>query len=108
MSASNPPDHEQAFYHGINLAFMELAYGGDFYEARNRAAEALEHCRLSDNPRDPFWRIATEADAHLILGHISEGTGKHAEAAHMPMQPWQALSIQEQAMRTADLCGLLP
>ena len=104
-NARNPPDHERAFYHGINLAFMELAYGGDFHEARNRAADVLEHCRLSDHPRDPFWRMATEADAHLILGHIGEGIGKHAEATQMPMQPWQALSIQEQAMRTADLCG---
>jgi alpha/beta hydrolase fold len=104
-NAKNPPDHEQAFYHGINLAFMELAYGGDFHEARKRATEVLDHCRLSENPREPFWRIATQADAELILGHIDEGTAKHAEAARMPMQPWQALSIQEQAMRVADLSG---
>jgi pimeloyl-ACP methyl ester carboxylesterase len=107
-SAKAPPDHEQAFYHCINLAFMELAYGGDFHAARDRAAEVLEHCRLSENRRDPFWRIATEADAQLILGHIDEGIGKHAEAAKLPMQPRQALSIQEQAMRTADLSGCSP
>ena len=107
-TGKNPPDREQAFYHGINLAFLELAYGGDYHAARDRAAEVLEHCRLSENPRDPFWRRATEADAHLILGHTAEGIGKHAEAAGMPMQPWQALSIEEQAMRTADLCGGSP
>jgi pimeloyl-ACP methyl ester carboxylesterase len=107
-NAKNPPDHEQAFYHGINLAFMELAYGGDFHEARARAGEVLGHCGLSNNLREPFWRIATEADAELILGHVDEGTRKHAEAARMPMQPWQALSIQEQAMRVADLSGCSP
>jgi Tetratricopeptide Repeats-Sensor/alpha/beta hydrolase fold len=107
-NAKNPPDHEQAFYHGINLAFLEFAYGGDFQEARKLATEVLEHCRRSENPRDPFWRMATEADAHLILGHIGEGIGKHAETAQIPMKPWQALSIQEQAMRTADLSGCLP
>ena len=107
-TAKTPPDHEQAFYHGINLAFMELAYGGDFHVARDRATEVLEHCRLSENPRDKFWRIATEADAQLILGHTDEGIAKHAEAAKLPMQPWQALSIQEQAMRTADLSGCAP
>jgi tetratricopeptide (TPR) repeat protein len=106
--ANAKADHEQAFYHGINLAFMELACGGDFHEARKRAGEVLEHCRLSENPRDPFWRIATEADAQLILGHIDEGMRNHAEVAQMPLQPWQALSIQEQAMRTADLCGCSP
>jgi pimeloyl-ACP methyl ester carboxylesterase len=104
-NVKNPPDYEQASYHGINLAFMELAYGGDFHEARNYAADVLKHCHLSDNPRDQFWRIATEADAHLILGHIREGIEKHTKAAQMSMQPWQAISIQEQAMRTADLCG---
>ena len=70
--------------------------------------EGIEHCRLSENPRDQLWRIATEADAQLILGHTDEGIAKHAEAAKLPMQPWQALSIQEQAMRTADLSGCSP
>jgi hypothetical protein len=107
-NAKTPPDHEQAFYHGINLAFMELAYGSDFHAARERAGEVLEHCRLSESPREPFWRAATEADAQLILGHLAEGIGKHAEVAQMPLQPWQALSIQEQAVRTADLAGCSP
>jgi pimeloyl-ACP methyl ester carboxylesterase len=107
-NSKTPPDHKQAFYHGVNLAFMELAYGGDFHEARNRAGEVLEHSRLSEHPREPFWRVATEADALLILGQVEKGMTKHAEAARMPMQPWQALSIQEQAMRTADLSGCSP
>ncbi len=107
-TAKNPPDHGQAFYHGINLAFMELAYGGDYHEARKVAAEVLEHCRLCEDPRGPFWRLATEADVELILGHLPEGIGKHAGVAQMPMQPWQALSIQEQAMRVADLSGCSP
>jgi hypothetical protein len=107
-TAKTPPDHEQAFYHGINLAFMELAYGGDFHEARERASKVLEHCGLSENPREPFWRIATQADAELILGHIDEGMKRHAEAARLPMEPRQALSIQEQAMRIADLSGCSP
>jgi pimeloyl-ACP methyl ester carboxylesterase len=107
-NAKNPPDHAQAYYHGINLAFMELAYGGDFHAAREWAGKVLEHCQLSDNPREPFWRVATQADAELILGHIDEGVKKHTEAARMPLQPWQALSIQEQAMRTADLSGCSP
>jgi tetratricopeptide (TPR) repeat protein len=46
-NAKNPPDHEQAFYHGINLAFMELAYGGDYHEAQNRAAQVLEHSSIA-------------------------------------------------------------
>jgi pimeloyl-ACP methyl ester carboxylesterase len=107
-NSKQPPDHAQAFYHGINLAFMELAYGGDFHAAREWASKVIEHCRLSESPHERFWRIATEADAELILGHVDDGMKKHAEAARMPMQPWQALSIQEQAMRVADLAGCTP
>jgi hypothetical protein len=108
-TAKDPPDHGQAFYHGINIAFLRLAQdAANLGEARKIAAEVLEHCRLSENPRDRFWCKATEADAHLILGHIGEGIGKHAETAQMPMKPREALSIQEQAMRTADLSGCLP
>jgi pimeloyl-ACP methyl ester carboxylesterase len=107
-TAKTPPDHEQAFYHGINLAFMELAYGGDFRAARKRAEKVFEHCQLAKSPRHRFWRTATEADAQLVLGHTEEGIKRHAEAAKMQLQPWQALSIQEQAMRTADLSGCTP
>jgi hypothetical protein len=42
----------------------------------------------------------------MILGRTEEAMQKHAEAARLEMDPWQALSIQEQAIRTADLCGL--
>jgi tetratricopeptide (TPR) repeat protein len=107
-TSKQPVDQEQAFYHGINLAFLELAYGGDYREARKRANDVLAHCSNSESPRDKFWCSATEADALLILGQTGEGIGKHANTAQMPMQPWQALSIQEQALRTADLCGCTP
>jgi pimeloyl-ACP methyl ester carboxylesterase len=107
-TAKQPVDREQAFYHGINLAFLELAYGGDYHAAGKLADEVLDHCRESKIPRDALWRVATEADALLILGRVDEAIARHADAAQMTMQPWQALSIQEQALRTADLCGCAP
>jgi pimeloyl-ACP methyl ester carboxylesterase len=103
-----PLDHEQAAYHGVNLAFLELAYGGDIYEARNRAGQVLEHCAQWPGERGKLWRLASEGDALLILGRIEEAIGRHADASQLPMKPWQALSIQEQALRTADLCGCEP
>jgi len=33
----------------------------------------------------------------MILGRTEEAMQKHAEAARLEMDPWQALSIQEQA-----------
>jgi len=105
-AAKQPPDYDQAYYHGINLAYLELAYGGDYRAGRERAKTVLEDCAKAVNPKGKFWRLASEGDAFLILGRKDEAFRKHAEAAQFDMDPWQALSIQEQAIRTADLCGL--
>jgi len=47
-----PPDHDQAYYHGINLAYLELAYGGDYHAAREQANAVLEHCKAAVSPKD--------------------------------------------------------
>jgi pimeloyl-ACP methyl ester carboxylesterase len=105
-AARQPRDYDQAYYHGINLAYLELAYGGDYRAARERAKTVLEDCASAVSPKDRFWCLASEGDALMILGRTEEAMQKHAEAARLEMDPWQALSIQEQAIRTADLCGL--
>ena len=105
-TAKERPNHDQAYYHGINLAYLELAYGGDYHAARELAKTVLEHCKRATNPKQEIWRLATEGDALVILGRKKEGFEKHAAAAKQQMSPWQALSIQEQAIRTADVCGL--
>src|SRR5262249_19541734 len=102
---SLPPNHDQAYYHGINVAFMELAYGGDYQAARAMAAKVLDHCAQAAKPDERMWRLATEGDALIILGRNEEAYDKHAQAAAVPMQPWQSLSIEEQAIRLTNLCG---
>jgi tetratricopeptide (TPR) repeat protein len=104
-AARQPRDCDQAYYHGINLAYLELADGGDYRAARERAKTVLEDCASAVSPKDRFWCLASEGDALMILGRTEEAMQKHAEAAKLEMDPWQALSIQEQAIRTADLCG---
>ena len=105
--AKDPVDHDQAYYHGINVAFLELAgENGNRERARHLAAEVLEHCRQAQNPKLTLWRLATEGDALIILGRTKEALQKHTEASRCQMDPWQALSIQEQSIRTADLAGL--
>jgi pimeloyl-ACP methyl ester carboxylesterase len=105
-TAKQPPDNDQAYYHGINIAHLELAYGGDYHAAREMAQAVLEHCEKAMSAKNEAWRLATEGDALVILGRTQEGFDKHAAAAKQKISPWQALSIQEQAVRTADLCGL--
>jgi hypothetical protein len=49
--------------------------------------------------------VATEGDALTILGRWEEALRKHREVIAMNPKPWQALSIEEQAIRTARLAG---
>ena len=104
-AAKDPPDSDQAYYHGINIAYLELAYGGDYHAAQEMASQVLIHCQAAGHPAYTRWRLATHGDALTVLGRPEEALAKHAEAAAEALQPWQALSILEQSVRLADLCG---
>jgi pimeloyl-ACP methyl ester carboxylesterase len=106
---ANPPDHDQAYYHGINLAFLVLAQEQNFSaaleRARQLAQEALEHCAKAKDPKLAHWRLATEGDARIILGDVEAGVAKHREAAAQSPKPWECLSMEEQAIRIARFAG---
>ncbi len=106
-SGKNPPNHDQAYYHAINLAYFALA-GSERDEptARDWATKALQHCERATDSTQKFWRLATEGDALAILGRPDEAFQKHASAAAMNPEPWQAFSAEDQAIRVADLSGL--
>jgi hypothetical protein len=102
--AKNPPDHDQAYYHGINLAYLAVAAQRDFDSARRIASKVLEHVAQASDPGLKHWRPATEGDALTILGRTDEAIAKHQEAATQELKPWEATSMEEQALRVADLC----
>jgi hypothetical protein len=103
----SPSDNDQAYYHGINLAYLALAGSNrNDQAAREMANKVLLHTKLAVNQKEKHWRLASEGDALLILGQIEEGFEKHKEAAAIVPEPWAALSMEEQALRIADLCGL--
>jgi pimeloyl-ACP methyl ester carboxylesterase len=107
-TAKDPPDHEQASYHGINVAYLLLAGSErDLPGARKMAQKVLEHCAASGNSRQDFWRLASEGDALAVLGRTLEGLEKHREAVAVKPGPkaWEALSMEEQALRVAELSG---
>ena len=101
--AERKTNAKQAFYHAINCAFMDLAYGSDVTSAREFAAKALQHCQASN--QNDVWRQATEGEANLYLGNTAASLDSYTRAAAMPLQPWQAASIYQQAIRAADLMG---
>jgi pimeloyl-ACP methyl ester carboxylesterase len=100
--AEAKPDAVQAYYHAINCAFMELAYGSDATACRAYAQRALTHCAQVP---DDVWRRATEDEANLYLGSTAVAADAYRRALALNPEPWQATSIYQQAFRAADLVG---
>jgi hypothetical protein len=86
-----------------------LAHAGSYaaasQKARQLAQEVLNYCEKAQDNRYALWRLATEGDALTILGRWDEGLQKHREVMCKNPEPWQALSIEEQAIGTARLVG---
>ena len=95
-------DDAQAYYHAINCAFMELAYGSDATACRTYAERALTYCAPAP---DNVWRRATEGEANLYLGNTVAAADAYRRALALDPKPWQARSIYQQAFRAADLVG---
>ena len=99
-------DCDQAYYHAINIAYLLVArIPQDLEGARQMAQNTLDQCAASSKPS--HWRLASEADAAIILGRFQEGFQKHQQAASSPgVKAWEALSMEEQALRVAELSGV--
>lgn len=111
--AADAGDHGQAYYHAINLAFLDLLFAGDVPGARRWADRAREHARargaevrekeLPDT--DALWREATLAEAALVLGETREALDAYRRAVALEPEPWQALSTFWQGRLVADALG---
>jgi pimeloyl-ACP methyl ester carboxylesterase len=102
--SKSPADHDQAYYHGINLAYLAIAAHRDFNAASTMASRVLEHVAHASDPGLKHWRPATEGDALMILERTDEAITKHRQAAAQALKPWEVSSMEEQALRVADLC----
>lgn len=105
--AEKAGDHAQAFYNGINIAFMDLAYNSSRTEAKanasGMAAKVLEHC-TSASPEK--WRFATEAEALLMQGESAAALERYNAYIEENPSPRELESTYMQAKRVADLMGL--
>jgi pimeloyl-ACP methyl ester carboxylesterase len=100
----------QAFYHGINLAFLALMYEADLGKARSMAQQVLHHCaevKQNEQSEDIMWRRATEGEAHLILGDTDTAIECYTNALQgsPKPKPWQLASTAQQALLIADKLG---
>ena len=66
----------------------------------------LADCAKAFDPGRRKWIPPTEGDALLILGKSAEALEKHQKASQQQLEAWEAQSMEEQAVRVADLCGL--
>jgi len=100
--AAASPD--QAFYLGINVAFMELAYTKDEGAAAKTAAQVLVHCGKAK--RD-YWCVVTEAEARLYLGQVEDAMKAYGEgvALRPSATPRQLESTYTQASWVVGLLG---
>jgi tetratricopeptide (TPR) repeat protein len=93
---------QQAFYHGINVAFMTLAYRDDHRTARTIAKEVLAYCEQAPAS---IWRYATEGESHLMLGETDAALESYQKAVDMDPAQWQRDSMYQQAMLVVGLLG---
>ena len=102
--AETTDDHEQAFYHSINIAFMDLAYSQSRTEAKAKAAEmarkVLQHCQQAEPGK---WRYATEGEAYLMLGESSTAMERYRAYLNESPAPREVESTFLQAKKVADL-----
>jgi pimeloyl-ACP methyl ester carboxylesterase len=95
-------NHEQVYYHAINLAFLAYVVSDQKDEARALARLALEHC--AKTPKT-MWRVATEAEAQLYLGEPDLALATYREVLAMGAEHWQLQSAGQQAYQLAKKLG---
>lgn len=105
-TAEKTEDHDQAYYHAINIAFLDLMASppasGVPHSVRSMAQSAYEHCEkgVLNN-----WRVATAAEAQLILGEFDRAITLYCEAIKMTTSPRQIDSMYSQAIQIAERRG---
>jgi hypothetical protein len=100
----------QAYYHGINVAFLDLAWTDDLEGARRIARRVLEHCSdaaAGELPKDRKWRFATEGEARLVLGEFDAAVAGYASALATDPAPGprEIASMYQQATLLVSIVG---
>jgi pimeloyl-ACP methyl ester carboxylesterase len=80
----------QAYYHGINLAFLQLVYKGEPPAARAQAEKVLAICQRSEASGDvDEWVDATKGEANLILRNDGAAFAAYGRFVAAHNDPWK-------------------
>jgi predicted alpha/beta hydrolase family esterase len=99
-------DLRQAYYHGINLAFLALVFQGNRADARIQAQEVLDICRRCEAGGDADeWVDATRGEAELILGGDDAAFEAYRRFVAAANDPWKLSSTYLNARTIAAEFG---
>ena len=96
-------DKEQAYYHGINVAFLKLMRDPEHKGTSEemRAAARLAH-ELATKAPETSWSLATMAEASLMLGDLTEGLALYGTAKKRAKTVRAQQSMFSQALQVAS------
>lgn len=99
-------DYSQAYYHAINLAFLDLisapANSRIPDSVTTMARRALDYCDLADQN---LWCWATRGEAHLILKDQAKAESCYRIALDKAQSPRERQSMYSQAIRVGLRTG---
>jgi pimeloyl-ACP methyl ester carboxylesterase len=99
-------DLRQAYYHGINLAFLAFVFRDDRPLARRRAREVLAICARGRAAGDADeWLAATEGEARLILDESAAAFAAYRAFVAAGNDPWKIGSTYLNARMIAAALG---
>lgn len=101
--AESSGDHDQAYYHAINIAFLDLMAippaSGITAEVRLMAERANSHCETAAHTN---WRLATAGEAQLMLENLETAIALYSAAIEKTVSPRQIESMYSQAVQVAE------
>ena len=104
--AKSQNDPRQCYYHGINIAFLAFVFEKDRDKAKDWANKVLGHCGEAasgeEEKIDKVWRLASQAEAHLLLRDQEQSGTLYSDALGLQPEPWQIVSMASQAFKVAD------
>lgn len=101
--AESEGDSAQAYYHAINIAFLDLlsapATSRVPIKVSTMARRALDHCA---NAERNHWSLATQAEAYLMLDDMAKAEELYLNAIGSADSPRAEQSMYSQALLVAN------
>jgi tetratricopeptide (TPR) repeat protein len=103
LVAEDRGDFDQAFYHAINIAFLELMAlppaSAVSASCLDMAKLAMAHCQKCSVSQ---WRSATEGESLLMQGELDKALVRYKQAISKTKSQREIDSMYSQAFRVAE------